>query len=118
MSETVHHFTDSELRAAIEAYVKPLEEKAFAAGVRAAQDAVLSQIKLEALVKTARDGGVLSTEERHALAFAVGNAVGKSPVDLAKRANELQLQARAEGKELSNVQAVQAAYSEAGVPWK
>ena len=40
------------------------------------------------------------------------------PADLAKRANQLQLKALAEGRELSNIQAVRDAYEEAGIPWK
>jgi len=109
LSETVHHFTDKELREAITAHVKPLEEKAFAAGVRAAELAVKEQIRLESLVKNARASGVLNSS-------GAAVAAGKSPEDLAKRANELQLQALAEGKELSNIEAVTAAYVEAGVP--
>src|SRR5467141_4155200 len=109
MSETVHHFTDTELRDAIAAHVKPLEEKAFAAGVRAAEAAVKQQLGLESLVKNARAAGVLPANS----APIVG---AKSPVDLAKRANELQLQALAEGRELTNIDAVTAAYTEAGVP--
>jgi|HubBroStandDraft_6_1064221.scaffolds.fasta_scaffold317822_2 hypothetical protein len=109
--ETVHHFTDKELRAAIEAHVRPLEEKAFAAGVRAAEDAVLKQVTLEALVKNARAGGVLSPN-------GAAVAVGKSPEDLAKRANEIQRDALRDGREVSNIDAVRAAYAEAGIPWK
>jgi hypothetical protein len=114
MSQTVHHFTNSELRAAIEAHVKPLEEKAFAAGVRAAEKAVLNQITLESLVKQARNSGVLSPSN----AAGAAVAVGKSALDLANRANEIQRDAFRDGREVSNIDAVRAAYAEAGIPWK
>jgi hypothetical protein len=109
MSDEVYKFTHKELREAIEAHVRPLEEKAFAAGVRAAEGAVKEQIRLESLVKNARASGVLSANSAAIVA-------GKSPEDLAKRANALQLEALAGGKELSNIEAVTAAYAEAGVP--
>jgi len=109
MSDQVYKFTKEELREAIEAHVRPLEEKAFAAGVRAAEAAVKQQIGLELLVKNARASGVLTANSAAIVA-------GKSPEDLAKRANQLQREALAEGRELSNIEAVTAAYNEAGIP--
>jgi hypothetical protein len=109
--DTVHEFTDRELREEVLRLAKPLEEAAFAAGKRAAIAEQHEALRESAMLKIAQIRGLLPTE---------GSTVvtGKSPVDLAKRANQLQLQALAEGRELSNVEAVRAAYDEAGLPWK
>jgi hypothetical protein len=109
--DKVHEFTDAELREEVSRLIKPLEEAAFNAGKRAAIAEQHEALRESAMLKLAQLRGLIPSAGATA-------AKGKSPQELAKRANELQLQALAEGKELSNIQAVQAAYTEAGIVWK
>jgi len=109
--DTVHEFTDRELREEVFRLAKPLEEAAFAAGKRAAIAEQHEALRESAMLKIAQIRGLLPVEGATVVA-------GKSPADLAKRANQLQLQALAEGRELSNIESVRAAYDEAGLPWK
>jgi hypothetical protein len=109
--DKLHEFTDAELREEVSRLVKPLEEAAFAAGKRAAIAEQHEALRESAMLRLAQLRGLIPSP-------GATVAKGQSPQELAKRANELQLQALAEGKELSNVQAVQAAYSEAGIAWK
>ena len=112
MSEdTVHKFTDRELREEVFRLTKPIEDAAFAAGKRAAIAEEHEALRESAMLKIAKIRGLLPTAGTTIVA-------GKSPEDLAKRANQLQLEALKEGRELDNVEAVQAAYTEAGIPWK
>src|ERR1700731_1546183 len=97
--DTVHEFTDRELREEVLRLAKPLEEAAFAAGKRAAIAEQHEALRESAMLKFAQIRGLLPTE-------GATVAAGKSPADLAKRANQLQLKALAEGRELSNIQAV------------
>jgi hypothetical protein len=108
--DNLHEFTDAQLREEVLRLAKPLEEAAFAAGKRAAVAEQHEALRESAMLKLAQLRGLIPS--------AGATVRGKSPQELAKRANELKLQARTEGKELSNIQAVQAAYDEAGIPWK
>jgi hypothetical protein len=106
--ERLHEFTDAQLREEVFRQVKPLEEAAFAAGKRAAIAEQHEALRESAMLRIAE---ILSGKGATAV-------TGKSPEELAKRAKALQLQALAEGKQLSNIESVQQAYTEAGIPWK
>jgi hypothetical protein len=108
----VFRLTKEELRAAIEAQVKPLEEAAFSAGKRAGIAEQNETLRESAMLKIAQIRGLIPSDG------GATAAKGKSPEELAKRAQQLQLEALAEGKELSNIESVQRAYTEAGIPWK
>jgi hypothetical protein len=114
-SDTVREFSDKELREEVFRLAKPLEEAAFAAGKRAAIAEQHEALRESAMLKVAKLRGLTPSDAGATGATAVK---GKSPEDLAKRANELQLQALAEGRELTNIEAVTAAYTEAGIAWK
>jgi MoxR-like ATPase len=107
----LHAFTDDELRDEVSRLVKPLEEAAFAAGKRAAIAEQLEALRESAMLEMAQIRGLLP-------AGGAIVAIGKSPEELAKRANALQLQALAEGRKLSNIDSVKAAYAEAGIALK
>jgi hypothetical protein len=109
--DTVHKFSDQELREEVFRLTKPLEEAAFLAGKRAAIAEQHEALRESAMLKLAKIRGLIPSDD-------VKAAKGKSPEELAKRANELQLHARKEGRQLGNIEAVQAAYTEAGIPWK
>jgi hypothetical protein len=105
--KAMHEFTDGELREEVFRLAKPLEEAAYAAGKRAAIAEQHEALRESAMLKVAQLRGLLPSDD--------STAAGKSPADMAKRANELQLQALAEGKELTNIESVLAAYAEAGI---
>jgi hypothetical protein len=108
--EQVFRLTKAELRAAIDEHVKPLEQAAFASGKRAGLAEANELVRLEAMTKIARQAGLIST------AGTPVAADRKTPEQLAKRANELQVEALKNGRELSNIESVKAAYVEAGIP--
>jgi hypothetical protein len=108
----VFRFTRAELKATLEELVQPLEKKAFQAGKLAGLAEANELVRLEAMVKVARQAGLTST------ANASVGTVGKTPEELAKRATELQVQALRNGRELSNIESVKAAYAEAGIALK
>jgi hypothetical protein len=110
--DKVHEFTDAQLREEVFRLAKPLEEAAFAAGKRAAMAEQYEALRESAMLKLAQLRGLIPSDSSAAA------TKGKSPQELAKRANELQLHALAQGKQLSNIQAVQAAHNEAGIAWK
>jgi hypothetical protein len=112
--DNLHEFTDAQLREEVFRLAKPLEEAAFAAGKRAAIAEQHEALRESAMLKLAQLRGLIPSDG----AASANGPKGRSPQELAKRANELQLQALAEGRELSNVQSVQAAYEEAGIAWK
>jgi hypothetical protein len=87
MSDDKLHI-DEELRQEVLRQIKPLEEAAFNAGKKA---------------------GIAEKHE------ALRESKEKSPEALAARARELQSKARAQGRELSNVESVRQAYVEAGL---
>src|ERR1700730_3407672 len=98
----------NELRKAIEEQVKPLEEAAYAKGKRDGEAEGREKLREAAMIQIARVRGLLP---------AVDSATGKpttapTPADLGRRANQLQVAALQEGRELSNIEAVQAAYTE------
>jgi hypothetical protein len=107
-----HEFTDAELREEVSRLVEPLEQAAFAAGRRAAIAEQHEALRESFMLKLAQLRGLIPSDAGPTA------TKGKSPQELAKRANELQLQALAEGKEISNIEAVQASCTEAGIPWK
>jgi hypothetical protein len=108
VTEQVFKFTESELRAEIQKYVEPLERSAFEAGKRAERAEAIVRLREELMLKVALASGLIPSEKQTA-------AAGKTPQELASRAQTLQLEALAEGKELSNIEACRAAYLEAGI---
>jgi|HubBroStandDraft_4_1064222.scaffolds.fasta_scaffold07090_4 hypothetical protein len=106
-------FTKAELHAAITEHVKPLEKAAFEAGKREGLAEANELVRLEAMTKIARQAGLISTTSG-----APAAAAQKTPEQLAKRAHELQVEALRNGRELSNIESVKAAYLEAGIPLK
>ncbi|HXJ05020.1 MAG TPA: hypothetical protein VNH65_07970 [Candidatus Acidoferrum sp.] len=109
-NDTVHRYTDEQLRADVLRLAKPLEEAAFEAGKRAARAEAHEALRESAMLKLAQLRGLIPS--------GTTATKGKSPQELAKRANQLQLRALAEGKKISNIESVQAAYTEAGIAWK
>jgi hypothetical protein len=99
--------TKKELRETVLQQVKPLEEAAYAKGKRDG-------------AAEANDSVREATMEKAACVLSAGkNAAGASsptPVDLARRARELQNAALKEGREMGNIESVRLAYEEAGVP--
>ena len=98
-----------QLKAEIDSMIVPLEQKAFEAGRRAGLEEAKAMPREEIILKAAQLSGRTSSDKSNSPA-------AKSPESLARRANALQLEAQAAGKELSNIEAVKAAYAEAGVP--
>jgi hypothetical protein len=107
----VFRFTKAELKAAIDEHVKPLEQAAFDAGKRAGLAEANELVRLEAMIKVARQARLISTA-------GVPAADRKTPEQLAKRAIELQVEALRDGRDLSNIESVKAAYVEAGIALK
>jgi len=104
--EQTFRFTKAELKATFEELAQPIERKAYAAGRLAGLAEANELVRLEAMLKTARQAGLVP---------ATGVAVGRTPEELAKRAHQIQLEALRDGKELSNIESVQLAYREAGL---
>jgi hypothetical protein len=107
-----YRYTEDRLREDVRRLAKPLEEAAFAAGERAGLAEANELVRLEAILKTARQAGLVPASS------GVAVAVGKTPVELAKRARQLQIDAHRDGHELSNIESVKAAFAEAGIALK
>jgi hypothetical protein len=87
--------------------VKPLEEKAFEAG----RTAGLAEAREESRTKLAEKIVATRTSKKP------GTKVGGVEISsLIARSRELQTEARAKGMHLSNIDAIRAAYVEAGIP--
>jgi hypothetical protein len=108
----VFRFTKAELKATFEELVQPIEKKAYEAGKLAGLAEANELVRLEAMLKTARQAGLVPAKN------GSGVAVDRTPEELAKRAHQIQVDALRDGRELSNIEAVKSAYAEFGIALK
>jgi hypothetical protein len=103
----------AELKAAIDAEIQPLLDDVYAKGKREGEAAARGEFRDRALESLGRERGLIPASQ--AARKSSENAQEKSPAVLAARAGELQEEARKQGRSLNLVEAVKAAYEEAGL---